>query len=123
VYTALLDKTNPAPMVGKLETVLNSSEVLSRLSLEVRPSLDNFLTLSYFNRGALPILILIMSPSQNRTVRWIQTVNMRAKEVNHTCIMQVEPAKQSIDLAQIQVLMVTGETGFMRRTVIAPCSI
>jgi hypothetical protein len=110
-------------MVGKLETVLNSSEVLSRLSLEVRPSLDNFLTLSYFNRGALPILILIMRPSQNRTVRWIKTVNMRAKEVNHTCIMQVEPAKQSIDLAQIQVLMVTGETSFMRRTVIAQCSI
>jgi hypothetical protein len=123
VYTALLDKTSPAHLATHSQSgpygwqIRDRSQLVrSIVALEPGgpPFIGQFPYVELFQPWSITYLDIDYEPfaEPNGT-----------KEVNHTCIMQVEPAKQSIDLAQIQVLMVTGETGFMRRTVIAPCSI
>jgi pimeloyl-ACP methyl ester carboxylesterase len=122
-YTALLDKIGPAHLIthsqsGPYGWRIGDHRphlVKSIVALEPGgpPFVGQFPYIGLFRPWGITYLDVAYEPSAGPNGTLIQTVTMPAKDVNHTeCVMQLEPAKQLINLAQIPILVVTGEASF-----------
>ncbi|CAN9241589.1 unnamed protein product [Alternaria alternata] len=122
-YTALLDKIGPAHVIAHSQAGaygwrvgdLRPQLVKSIVALE--PAGPPFIGRIFGSGPARPYgiseLEVAYEPSAGPNATYIQTVVLPAKDANHSeCIMQDEPAKQLVNLAQIPVLTVTSEASY-----------
>ncbi|KAI2480670.1 hypothetical protein Ptr902_07695 [Pyrenophora tritici-repentis] len=122
-YTALLDKIGAAHIITHSQAgaygwrVADLRPHLVKSIVALEPSGPPFVGKIYSTGPARPWgitdLEISYDPSAGPNATHIQTVVVPGKDVNHSeCIMQDEPAKKLVNLAQIPVLAVTSEASY-----------
>lgn len=122
-YVALLDKIGAAHVVVHSQAGLFGWRVgdlrpsLVKSLVTIEPAGPPFISYALFKGPQRPYGLtfqeLTYEPTAGPNATLIDTVTIPAKDANHSaCIMQSEPAKLLTNLAQIPVLLVTGEASY-----------